>query len=427
MRFDTLDQWLRWQEGLHPNRIELGLERIRPVAERLGVTTLACPVITVGGTNGKGSTVALLDAIYRAGGYRVGRYTSPHLLRYNERICIDGVDVTDRQLCQAFERVDEARGRIQLTFFEFGTLAALDLFAQAGLDLVILEVGLGGRLDAVNLVDADVAVVSGIARDHTAWLGDDLDSIAFEKAGIFRRGRPALIGQRTVPDALCDHAQAIGAEVLQLGREYDWTEIDGGWRWQRQGRAPVALPVPGLRGDCQYDNAALACTAVDCLEGRLPVSTGSLRRGLQRVELSGRFQVLPGAPAWILDVAHNPQAAESLAANLRSDACLGRLHAIFGILADKEVGAVVKPLLPLVDSWYLTQPADLRAMPVDDLAALFEGVEPVRVACTEAEPAAAMAQASSSAAAGDCILVFGSFSIVEAALRRYATFGPASV
>ena len=427
MRFESLDQWLHWQEGLHPNRIELGLERIRPVSDRLGVTKLSCSVITVGGTNGKGSTVAMLDAIYRADGYRIGCYTSPHLLRYNERICIDGAAASDRQLCEAFERVDDARGGIQLTFFEFGTLAALDLFERAGLDLMILEVGLGGRLDAVNLVDADVAAVCGVARDHTAWLGEDLGAIALEKAGIFRFGRPALIGQRLAPAVLRDRAEALGADVLQLGREYDWSYTEGGWQWQPQGRAAVALPPPSLMGTFQYDNAALACTVVDCLAERLPVSIGALHRGLQRVGLSGRFQILPGSPTWILDVAHNPQAAESLAANLRTYACPGRLLAVFGVLSDKEVRSVVGPLLELVDSWYLTQPVDPRAMPVDDLADLLGGSDLLRVSCAEAQVESAMAMAAASAAAGDCILVFGSFSIVEAALRRYAMLGPAPV
>lgn len=427
MRFDTLEEWLRWQEGLHPNRIELGLERIRPVSEHLGVTKLSCSVISVGGTNGKGSTVAMLDAIYRADGYRVGRYTSPHLLRYNERICIDGSDASDRQLCEAFGRVDDARGSIPLTFFEFGTLAALDLFARADLDLAILEVGLGGRLDAVNLVDADVAAVVGVARDHTAWLGEDLDSIALEKAGIFRSGRPALIGQRTAPGALRDRAEALGAEVLQLGREYDWCYAEGGWQWQVRRRAAVALPPPSLAGSFQYDNAALACTIVNCLAQRLPVSTDGLRRGLRHIGLSGRFQILPGSPPWILDVAHNPQAAQSLAANLNTRACPARLLAVFGVLSDKEVRSVVEPLLPLVDSWYLTEPADPRAMPVNDLAALLEDLGPVHVSCSEARIESAMVQAAAAATAEDCVLVFGSFSIIEAALRRYATLGPASV
>lgn len=427
MRFDTLDQWLGWQEGLHPSRIELGLERVRPVAERLGVATLPCPVITVGGTNGKGSTVAVLDAVYRAGGYRVGRYTSPHLLRYNERIWFDGHEATDRDLCEAFARVDDARSGTSLTFFEFGTLAALDLFVRAAPDLVILEVGLGGRLDAVNLIDADVAAVCGIARDHMAWLGEDLDTIAFEKAGIFRAGRPALIGQRMAPAVLRERAHAIGAEVLQLGREYDWVRTEEGWQWQRGDRAAVALPPPSLSGDFQYDNAALACTVVDCLAQRLPVPTAALRRGLRETRLPGRFQLLPGAPVWILDVAHNPQAAEALAANLRAQACPGRVLAVFGVLADKEVAAIVRPLLPLVDAWFPTRPADARAMPADDLAVLLAASGAMSVARAEARPERAMAEAASAARSEDCILVLGSFSLIEAALRRTANLGAASV
>jgi dihydrofolate synthase/folylpolyglutamate synthase len=423
VRFADLDAWLRWQETLNPRTIDLGLERVRLVWERLGPQRLPFAVVTVGGTNGKGSCVAMLDAIYRAAGYRTACYTSPHLLRYTERIRCDGEEVGEAALCAAFERVDLARGEVPLTFFEFGTLAALDLFLRAGPDVAILEVGLGGRLDAVNLIYPDVALVTTIARDHMAWLGDTLDAIALEKAGIFRPGHPAIIGSRTVPAALRERALGIAAKVYQLGQEFEACRVADGWHWQAAGAAPLAMPLPALRGPFQLDNAAAALMAVAALRQRLPVPVDAMRQGLQRVRLAGRFQVMPGEPTLILDVAHNGQAAEALAANLRAYPCTGRRHAVLGVLREKVVGEILAPLMPLFATWDLGQADDPRALPVADLrtavaaAAQGGGAADAASVFAHASIAAALGAARGRAGAGDTVVVFGSFTTVEGALR----------
>jgi dihydrofolate synthase/folylpolyglutamate synthase len=419
-RHPDLASWLRWQETLNPSTIDLGLDRVREVWARLypGGDRLPFPVITVGGTNGKGSCVAMLEAIYQAGGYRAACYTSPHLLRYTERIRMDGAEVGEAALCAAFERVDQARGETRLTFFEFGTLAALDLFVRAGPDVTILEVGLGGRLDAVNLIDPDLAVVTTIARDHMAWLGDTLDAIAIEKAGIFRGGRPALIGSRDAPKALRQRALDIGAQVFQLGFEYQARPALEGWRWQAAGSSPLAMPLPALRGGFQRDNAATVLMAAALLQDLMPLPVNALRQGLQRVRLAGRFQVFPGEPTLILDVAHNGQAAESLASNLSVYPCRGRRHAVLGVLRDKEIGAILEPLLPLMDTWDLGQAKDARALPVAELRAAFGSRVASDTIAVHRDLAAALAAAHGRCGVGDCVVVLGSFTTVEAAIRR---------
>ncbi len=406
-RFDSLAAWLHWQEGLHPSPIALDLERIGEVWRRMGGNGLSCPVVTVGGTNGKGSTVAMLEAILAADGYRVGCYTSPHLLRYNERVRIQGREADDTSLCGAFERIQQVRGDISLTYFEWGTLAALDLFARASLDALILEVGLGGRLDAVNILDADVAVVTGIALDHTEWLGDTLERIAEEKAGIFRPGRPAVIGAAT--PRLAERAREIGAQVRELGRDFGWTEAPQGWAWWGPGRQRDGLPWPRLRGRHQRDNAALVLMALECLSQALPVSQGAVRLGLDTAILPGRFQVLPGTPTLVLDVAHNPQGAASLSNNLRALKQGGRLHAVLGVLADKDAAGMVRPLVDLVDAWYLARPQSPRGLPAEALRErlLQAGVErPIAVLDGVAE---ALVQARGQAGQEDQVLIFGSF------------------
>jgi dihydrofolate synthase / folylpolyglutamate synthase len=412
-----LEQWLAWQSRLHPKRMELGLDRVSTVWSELGLRGLGCPIVTVGGTNGKGSCVAIIEAMAQAAGYRTGAYTSPHLLRYNERIRIAGEPVSDEALCRAFALVERARGDIPLTYFEFGTLAALLLFAEASLDLAVLEVGLGGRLDAVNLIDADVSVVASIGRDHTDWLGDSLDSIAREKAGIFRAGRPALIGQPDAPAALREAAERIGAVPLQVGREIEAVSDleSGGWIWTGpQGR--LALPTPTLRGSFQIRNAAVSIGALKCLGGRLPISAAALRAGLVRARLPGRFQVANGTPTLIFDVAHNREAAEALALNLRGFLREGRVRAVLGVLADKDPQAMALPLLPMVESWVLTASADARAMPIERLESLLaESVSSGRRACV-AGVRAALDKAAADSEPGDCVLVFGSFTTVGEAL-----------
>ena len=421
LRHARLQDWLTWQESLHPAAIELGLDRVGRVWDRLGPRALPFPVITVAGTNGKGSTVALLEAIYGAAGYRTAAYTSPHLLRYNERIRLDGREVSDPELCAAFARVDAARGAESLTYFEFGTLAALDLFLRARPDLAILEVGLGGRLDAVNLFDADLAIITSIGRDHMAWLGETLEEIALEKAGILRPGRPVLFGHRQPLPVLLARATELGCPAHGLGRDFDWTEEPPGWRWTSPGLPPLSLAIPALRGPIQFDNAATVIMATRLLRDRLALSVAHLRQGLQRARLPGRFQVLPGQPTWILDVAHNGPAAQALAAHLASFPCQGRRHAVLGLLADKEPAAVAGPLLEWVDCWHLGAAACPRALPVAELIAALKALGTERGLTLNLKEyggiEAAIAGAGASALTGDCILAFGSFTTVEAVLR----------
>jgi dihydrofolate synthase/folylpolyglutamate synthase len=422
MRFNHLQDWLTWQEGLHPSLIELGLERVGRVWDRLGPRVLPFPVITVAGTNGKGSTVAMLEAIYGAAGYRTAAYTSPHLMRYNERIRLNGQEVEDQDLCEAFARVDAARDRDSLTYFEFGTLAALDIFLRAGPDLAILEVGLGGRLDAVNLIDADLAIVTSIGRDHMAWLGETLEEIALEKAGILRPGRPVVFGHRKPLPVLLERAADLGCSAHVLGRDFDWTEESPGWRWTAPGLPPLSLAAPALRGRIQFDNAASAIMATACLRDRLTLSSAHLRQGLQRARIPGRFQVLPGAPTWILDVAHNGPAAQALAANLASFPCQGRLHAVLGLFADKEPTAVAGPLLEWVDCWHLGAADSPRALPAPELRVALNGLGAQLGRTLNIREYGgieeAVAGARGLALSGDCILAFGSFTTVEAVLRQ---------
>ena len=417
MRFDDLRSWLRWQETLHPATIELGLERVAAVWARLHPGPLPFPVVSIAGTNGKGSCAAMLEAIYLAAGYRTACYSSPHLLRYNERIRLNGSQIDDEALCAAFERIDQARGDTTLTYFEFGTLAALDLFVGAQPDIAILEVGLGGRLDAVNILDADVSVVTTIGLDHRAWLGDTLDEIAAEKAGIFRSGRPAVIGHRSPSRALIERSESLGCHLLVLGRNFDWEAAGSDWRWTGPGPARIDLPDLPLPGAFQRDNAATALMALSCLDSTLPVSDEHLRVGLRRTRLDGRFQVIPADPVWILDVAHNIQAAEALATNLSSARCPGRLHAVLGVLEDKDPREVAGPLAGLVDVWYLGQAADRRALPVADLLAAMRGMVADEALKAYRGITEALAGAEQAATPGDCILAFGSFTTVEAALR----------
>ena len=417
MRFSTLAQWLSWQEGLHGQAIDLGLDRVRTVLARLHPQPPAYPIITVGGTNGKGSCVAMLDAIYRAAGYRVGAYTSPHLLRYNERIRIDGLEIGDDALMAAFARVDDARGGVSLTYFEFGTLAALVLFGEAEPDVVVLEVGLGGRLDAVNVVDADVAVITSIGLDHCDWLGNDLESIGREKAGIARAGRPLVCGEPAPPLSIGETAGRIGAKAYMLGRDFGHETADGQWRWWSEHRIRHALPLPALRGVNQLRNGAAALMAVELMSPRLPVAVADIRAGLGDVTLAGRFQVLPGKVPLIADVAHNPQAAAALAQNLAAGATPGRTLAIVAMMADKDIVGTLSPLLNEVDDWSVTTVTAPRAASAAMVADALIGLG--RQPRCYASVALALDAACRDAGDHDRIVVFGSFYTVADALRAY--------
>ena len=414
----TLERWLAYLETLHPKSIALGLDRVRDVASRLSLA-LPGPVITVGGTNGKGSTCAMLEAILRSSGYRVGLYTSPHLERYNERVRIAGEFVSDAHLIEAFNAVEDARvvSATPLTYFEFGTLAALWLFSRAKLDVLVLEIGLGGRLDAVNLIDADVAVVTSVDLDHIDYLGATREDIGREKAGIFRPGKPAICGERNPPASLVNYAASISARLLRIGRDFDFAAEGTQWRYRGLGGERYGLPVPALRGDHQFANAAVALTALDLLRNRVAVTAGAIREGLVSVELAGRFQVLPGRPTIVLDVAHNPAAARVLAASLAAMGFHRETYAVLGMYADKDIGGVIDATKARIDHWYVAGLPGARRAPalmiVEEIRA--SGVEQKAVHVFDSI-ASAFRAARDRASDADRIIVFGSFITVAAAL-----------
>ncbi|KVC58441.1 bifunctional folylpolyglutamate synthase/dihydrofolate synthase [Burkholderia ubonensis] len=421
--FPTLDAWLSHLERAHPVGIDMGLTRIGQVKAALGLE-FACPVITVGGTNGKGSTCAFLETILVRAGYKVGCHTSPHLLAFNERARVNGETVADDELLPHFEAVEAARTSlpepVSLTYFEFTTLAILHLFAARGLDAVILEVGLGGRLDAVNIIDTDCAIVTSIDIDHTEYLGDTREKIAFEKAGIFRPGKPAICGDPAVPQTLIDHADAIGADLWLVGRDFRYEAQPGAERQQwsylgRDKRYP-ALAYPALRGANQLINASAALAALESLRAVLPVSAQDIRLGLANVELPGRFQVLPGKPAIVLDVAHNPHAAAVLAQNLGNMGFFPYTYAVFGAMHDKDIDGVLHHLKGEIDHWCVTDLPLPRAASAEQLEAALRhaGVEdgPDSSVTRHASPADAFRDALKRASENDRIVVFGSFHTV---------------
>lgn len=419
----SLSQWLDYQSQLHPQDIELGLDRVSAVWHSLGAPAPARHVITVAGTNGKGSSVAFLEHILRSAGYRTGCYTSPHLVCYNERIRIDGVSVSDQALCDAFERIEQARGNTALTYFEYGTLAALCCMAQASLDVAILEVGLGGRLDAVNIVDADVALITGIALDHTDWLGDDLEQIGREKAGIARPDRPLVFAAPEMPDAIARHADSIGATLYRLGADYAYHPDDGGWQWRLGDTLRAGLPLPGMRGRIQLQNAAGVLATLDQLPD-LSINQRAVREGLLRARVAGRFDIRQRQCRWILDVAHNPQAAGVLARQLADLYVPGTCHAVVGMLADKAVDEVLSIMGPRIDQWHLL---DLSQEP--------RGASAVQL--LERLPSTARAAARVWESMDECldhldrttgeqdqVVVFGSFVTVGRAMAWFETANP---
>lgn len=416
----SLDGWLAFLEGLHPRGqagIDLSLERVRRVKAALGQRQ-TCPVITVGGTNGKGSTCAILEHILRAAGYRVGVYTSPHLLHYRERVRIDGMPASDAMFCTAFARVDAARIGVPLTYFEFGTLAAWEMFAAMPLDAIILEVGLGGRLDATNVYDADCTIITTIALDHMDYLGTTRDEIGREKAGIGRAGRPLVCGDADPPAGLRETSRLAGVDFLCLGQDFGCLRQEGQWQYRgRDGRNLGGLAFPSLRGDCQLYNASCALTALDALRDRLPVTAQDFRRGLAEVELAGRCQVLPGRPQVVLDVAHNPQAAAVFADNLAGMSFARRTWAIFGMMADKDIPSVIAAIRHRIDCWLPCSLPGTRAATAAELVALIEKVDAGKTVRSFATPAAALVFAQENAGEDDRIIAFGSFLTVAGVMR----------
>lgn len=443
MRFNHLDDWLAWQEKLNPAEIELGLERVSAVLTRAGLSsTFQCPLITVAGTNGKGSVVAMLEAMAMASGLKVCSYTSPHIFQYNERIKINAQSVEDDMICESFERIDHARGESQLTYFEFGTLAAIDLFFRQEPDLVILEVGLGGRLDAVNVMDGDVSIISSVAIDHIDWLGSDRESIGYEKAGIMRTGKPVVCGDRNPPDSVINFAKKRQCDFYQIGRDYEVINNESGSnaeakaedinkRWTLQ--SPIGhvenLTEPSLLGEFQKANAATAILALQILhvQGRLLLDTKrpvtldhrTLCTALQNIHLQGRFQKINSSPQVFVDVAHNAQAAEVLAAQIKVLAAdgQGKTWAIVAMLADKDVSSVLSAVSTEIDCWCLAGLDDVgRGLSVESLAEL--GRESLINQCTIQAPTVEEAcdLVLSKTSEKDRVIIFGSFYTVAAAM-----------
>ena len=415
----TLSEWLAHCEQLHPQAIDMGLDRVRQVAQRMNLH-LTVPVITVAGTNGKGSTCALLEAIYLQAGYKTGVYTSPHLVHFEERCRLVGESPQAEVFASAFECVESARHDTSLTYFEFSTLAILKMMSDAELDVVILEVGLGGRLDAVNIIDPDCAIITSIDLDHTALLGTDRDSIGLEKAGIMRAGQPVVISDPVPPDSVVQHAKALGADAWLMGTDFNFSGDQLQWSWAGRGRRYSGLAYPALRGANQLLNASGVLAALEVMRPQLPVTAQAIRNGLAMVELTGRFQIVPGEPVLVLDVAHNPHSVAALAANLDAMGFYPTTHAVLGAMADKDLASMLKKLLPLVDAWYFTDLPLARAISAQQLAEAWTGMntrKDVRASVHET-PQKALDAAILAADPTDRILVFGSFYTVGGVLQQ---------
>lgn len=416
---ETLAHWLAHAEQLHARTVELGLDRVRAVAERMALR-FKCPVITVAGTNGKGSTCAMLESILVHAGYRTGVYSSPHLVHFEERCRIGGAAVAGTDLVPYFEAVEHARGDISLTYFEFTTLAILGLMSASGLDVAILEIGLGGRLDAVNIIDPDCAVITSIDLDHMEFLGPDRESIGFEKAGILRGGRPAIISDPVPPQSVLNHAAAIGADVWRFGHDFNVAGDPQQWGWSGRGRRYSGLAYPALRGANQLINAAGVLAALEAIRPLLPINAQAVRSGLAMVELPGRFQIIPGQPALVLDVAHNAHAVAALTENLDAMGFFPVTHAVFGAMADKDLVPMFARIGPLIDRWYFTDLPTPRAASAVDLMARWQAQNKrpdVSAGCYSA-PAIALQAAVDRADPADRIVVFGSFFTVGGVLQH---------
>ncbi|EHR72735.1 folylpolyglutamate synthase/dihydrofolate synthase [Burkholderiales bacterium JOSHI_001] len=414
----TLAGWLAHCEHVHPKSIDMTLDRVAAVRARLGLA-FTVPVISVAGTNGKGSTVAMLEAILLAAGYRVGLYIKPHLVHFEERCRLNGQLADEATLLPHFEAVEAARQGVTLTYFEFTTLAIARCFAHTPLDVVILEVGLGGRLDAVNVFDADCSVITSIALDHMDYLGPDRESIGREKAGILRSSRPAIVSDPEPPQSVLDHAQSIGADLWLVGRDHRVSGDRQQWNWSGRALRFNGLAYPALRGANQLINASGVLAALEALRERLPISAQAVRQGLALVELPGRFQIVPGQPALVLDVAHNPQSVAALAVNLDQMGFYPRTHAVFGAMADKDIASLLPRLAPLVDHWHVCNLPTARAATAAALEAAVRTASGTRDITVQqhADPALALAAAAAAADPADRIVVFGSFLTVGGVLK----------
>ena len=414
----TLQEWLDWCEQLHPVAIDMGLDRVKTVADRMGLR-FDCPVITVAGTNGKGSTCAMLEAVLLQAGYRTGVYTSPHLVRFEERCRVHGESASAETFAEAFAAVEAVRGDVSLTYFEFSTLAILHLMARSNLDVAILEVGLGGRLDAVNIIDADCAVITSIDIDHTAILGKDRESIGFEKAGIMRAGRPVIVSDPVPPQSVIDHANAIGAQLWQFGRDFNFSGDKQQWAWAGRDRRYSGMAYPALRGANQLINASGVLAALEALRQQIPVTAQAVRNGLAMVELPGRFQIVPGQPVLVLDVAHNPHSVAALAVNLDAMGFYPTTHAVLGAMSDKDLLPMLQRVNPMVDRWYFTDLPLPRAAKAADLQQMWQAqnTRSDTASSIHATPMLALQAAMDASDPADRIVVFGSFYTVGGVLK----------
>lgn len=413
MYFSTLSEWLSWIASIHTTEIELGLDRVKAVAARLEGLSFDCPVIIVGGTNGKGSTVAGLEAIYRTMGYRVGAFTTPILFTHNEQVRVNGVLASDEDFCQAFEKIAAVRGDISLTPFEFCTLAALLIFKTHTLDVLLLEVGLGGRLDAVNIMDADVAIVTSIGIDHVDWLGPTRETIAYEKAGIFRPQKPAVCGDKHPPLTLLDHAARLSTPLFCQGNDFSYQETSKEWSWQCEGTQYTHLPFASLA----TQNMSTVLMAITLLQARLPVTPAAIHHALATVTLMGRIEIINGPITWIYDVSHNPDSVALLAKRLNDLPCQGRTLAVFSMLGDKDIEASIQGIKAAVDEWYVAPLLVKRAAELDTLKHAFQeaGIQAVTYFSSIGK---ARHYAKTHAKAGDRVLVFGSFHTVAQGKER---------
>jgi dihydrofolate synthase/folylpolyglutamate synthase len=412
----TLNDWLAYIEALHPKDIEMGLGRVAEVSQRLNLD-IHFPIVTVAGTNGKGSTCAMLEHIYHAAGYRVGTYSSPHFLRYSERVRVACQEITDVDLIAAFQAVEKARQDTQLTYFEYGTLAAIWHFSRAGLDVLILEVGLGGRLDAVNVFEPSCSIVTSVDLDHMEFLGDTRESIGAEKAGVFRANKPAICGDQQPPQSLIEYAQKIGADLRLIQRDFNFELLPTGWNYHGKDSDVASLPMPALKGDFQLENAACVLTAIESLQAQLPVRVEAIAQGLRAVTLRGRFQTVAHQPDVILDVAHNPHAAKSLATNLQQTAAKGKTIAVFAMLGDKDIAGVVYALSKQIDVWYLAEINHPRGCAVGQIAKLVLQQLPQAKIQTFKTVSEAYHQACIDADENDRIVALGSFFTVAEVMR----------
>lgn len=423
MKFPTLTAWLDWQAGLHFTAIELGLDRVSQVWQKLN-TPLSSKVITVAGTNGKGSSVAFLESIYLAAGYQTGTYTSPHLHRYNERIRLNGEEASDHAICEAFQAIEDARGDISLTYFEYGTLASLWLFAHLAPDIVILEVGLGGRLDAVNIIDADVALITSIGLDHQDWLGDDIETIGREKAGIMRAACPAIYASPEMPQSIADYAEEISANLYRSGADFSYELLQDGWNWRFNGVARHSLPIPIMRGKHQLQNAAGALTAIEMLSGELAVDQKAIRAGLLEARVSGRFERSRHVCEWVFDVAHNPQAAEVLSDSLGDQFVAGDNHAVIGMLSDKDFAGVLSLVKKRIDVWHvLDLSSQPRGLSAEELARHIQDLDSKAQVHQYAATGILLEKLIQNLEEKDRVVVFGSFLTVAYVQQGLAALG----